>query len=80
VNARLQEDQLQRLMNPRLGIVQDSKINWDKLVNHIQEHVRKLDLMSLFRKTFVALELILRSQPLRQHKTLWALESELNEA
>jgi hypothetical protein len=69
-------------MNPRLGIVQDSKRNWDKLVNHIQEHVRKLDLMSLLkRKTFVALELILRSQPLRQvHKTLWALESELNEA
>jgi hypothetical protein len=39
-------------MNPRLGIAQDSESNWEKLVNHIQEHVRKLDLMSLFGKYF----------------------------
>jgi hypothetical protein len=31
----------QRLMNPRLGIAQDIERNWDKLVNHIREHLRK---------------------------------------
>jgi hypothetical protein len=36
--------------------------------------------MSLLRTIFVALEAILRSQPLRQHRTLWAFQSELNEA